>query len=183
MDKILIGILAGEILIIIGLVIALIMAVKKGGSAPAAAPTPHPQPTNTTQMILLQGLAKYSSRFTGLYEALYMSQGTGQVPDAYHEWLVRVMKLQVDPQFYQVFVARYPENGSPAHVQDLIKHVQAAGVVRETATTHVANADTLKAYIYLGGDALCPGQTYSVVKPCWTCNGTVVEQGVLMPGR
>ena len=175
METILKWILAGEVVTIIGLTVALVLALRKGKKAPqrpAAAPTPN---------VLLQGLVKHSGRFTGLYEALYISLGSGQVPDAYQEWHIRMTKLQVDPQFYQVFTARFPANGSPAHVQDLLSHIRAAGIIRETAATHVANAETLKHYIYLGGDSLCPGQTYQVVKPCWICNGTVIEQGVLMP--
>lgn len=180
METILKWILAGEVVAIIGLTTALVLSLCKGKKAPR---TQTAVQSISAQDVLLQGLAKHCGRFTGLYEALYMSLGSNQVPDAYHEWHIRMMKLQVDPQFHQVFIGRFPENGTPAQVQDLITQLQAAGISRETTTTHVANAETLKHYIYLGGDNLCPGQTYNVVKPCWVCNGVVIEQGVLMSGK
>lgn len=181
MEMILKWILAGEVVTIIGLTTALVLSLRKGKKAPQK--TVVSPPPVSGQTILLQGLARYCSRFTGLYEALYMSLGSGQVPDAYREWHIRMTTQQIDPQFLRVFVSRFPENGTAAHVQDLMAHIQAAGITRETAATHVANPETLKRYIYLGGDSLCPGQTYNVVKPCWVYNGTVIEQGVLMPGR
>lgn len=202
MDVILKWALAGEILILLGLIGALVLSVisdkkaaaqtpeRKEAAPPVqqkAAPPVHKPVAHTgPEACLLQGMARHATRFTGLYEAMYMAAvGSDlQVPDAYREWQVRMERLKEDREFYEAFCRSFPADcAAIGDVRRLLECAAAAGIRRDKAATCVADGNTLKRYIYLGGDALCPGNTYTVAKPCWLLGDTVVEQGVLMPGR
>lgn len=190
MNQLLTWILVGEIALLVVLVIMLVMTIKGGKPRPSGA-VRAPQPAvnrshPSVDPVIVQGITRYASRFTGLYEALYMAAQSDDaaVPDAYQEWHVRMMKLQNDTAFYGAFRARFPEAGvHVAQMRSLLAHIHAAGVHRCGAATHVADAETKNRYIYLGSEPVCLGREYAVAKPCWLLGEITVEQGVLMPEK
>lgn len=195
MVTVLIWVLVGEITLLAALVAALVLTLRGGKDEKTAPPVPEKVQRNVPPVaqtarpgvdaVIVQGMARYATRFTGLYEALYMAaqSNDGSVPDAYREWHVRMMKLQEDRVFYGAFLSRFPEAGiTGVQLKSLLEHMDAAGIRRQSIATHVADGQTKDRYIYLGAEPVCMGKAYRVAKPCWLLGETTVEQGVLMPG-
>lgn len=158
-------------LIVLGvLLIAVLLVVKRKKKAPAPDP------------VIVAGLQSNALRFMGLYEGIYAAvhQGTSDGAEAYREWHIRAENL--DPAFQQAFAARFPGTEPQiSHLRELLDSVEAAGICRSEETLHTADAMTEKRYIYFGSDTLQPGKAYQVLKPCWTQNNIIVEQGILVP--
>jgi len=132
--------------------------------------------------VIVDGLQTYALRFMGLYEGIYTAVEKQSLDgmDAYREWHIRMENLSEDSRFCEVFAARFPQTGAQlSHLQELLRHIDAAGIRRDGSAFHIADEKTQKQYIYLGSDGLTVGKEYKVLKPCWLQNDTVVEQGFL----
>ena len=134
--------------------------------------------------VIVEGIEKNALRFIGLYEGIYTAVDK-QMPDAadaYREWHIRMSNLQENERFCEAFTARFPQtNVQLFHLQELLRYIDAAGIRRDAKQFHIAQEDTSKQYIYLGGDELCAGKEYKVLKPCWVQGDIIVEQGILAP--
>ena len=180
-------ILGGMLLVsVIVLIIIFAGSKKKTASrAPAApAPTPPVPPCRPvpSDPAISAGIARNAPRFMGLYESIYtsVSNPAAADPGAYREWHVRMQNLVEDCEFYAAFSQQFPRNSvTPAHMQQLLSCIYAAGITRSTETVHTATPASREAYVYLGTGPLIPGNQYKVLRPCWSLNGRTVEQGIL----
>lgn len=134
--------------------------------------------------VIVAGIERNALRFMGLYEGIYTAVETHSVDamDAYREWYIRMGNLQEDGDFCQAFSSRFPQTGARIeHLQELLSHIYAANIRRNEECVHTANQKTDEQYIYMGADALCIGEEYKVLKPCWLHGQITVQQGLLIP--
>lgn len=159
------------VLVVLGaLLIAALLVARRKKKAPAPDP------------VIVAGIQSNALRFMGLYEGIYdaVHQGTSDGAEAYREWHIRAENL--DPAFQSAFAARFPGTEPQiSHLRELLDSVEAAGICRSEEALHTADAMTEKRYVYFGSDTLQPGKVYQVLKPCWTQNNIIVEQGILVP--
>ena len=180
MKKILILIMGAALLVIVGAV-ALILTRKRRGTK--IQPPPE-QPGPVLDEVILNGIKTHALRFIGLYEGLYTAVQTQSVDaaDAYKEWHIRMGNLHDDEAFRNAFCTRFPREGAAlSHLQELLVHVEAAGICRSTETVHVAGPRTREQYIYMGAGDILPGKEYKVLRPCWLQDEVTVQQGLLIP--
>lgn len=138
-----------------------------------------------TQKILVNGLRRHAELYDGLYEGLYRAS-LGQVNrDALREWCIRTEGLEEDAPFAEAFASRFggsadaAESVCHAKMRELLALLEAAGVLRGEETEIAMDPKSRRAYIYLGNPMPEDGVRCAVRKPTWTCNGRLVEQGIL----
>lgn len=139
-----------------------------------------------TRKILVTGLQRHAELYDGLYEGLYRASQGQANRDALREWCIRTEGLEDDSLFAGAFSARFggsadaEEGAYQAKLRELMALLEAAGVLRGEETEAVMDPKVRRAYIYLGNPLPEDGVRCAVMKPTWTCNGRLVEQGILM---
>lgn len=138
--------------------------------------------------VLLDGLARHAPLYDGLYEGIYQAarQENAAGRDAIREFCDRTAGLEEDGTFSHAFAARFA--GSVAAEQDayrekmeeLLALFQAAGIVRAEETELALSPQIRREYIYLGEPVPDDGVVCRVMKPKWSCQERLVEQGILM---
>lgn len=138
-----------------------------------------------TREVLVDGLRRHAQLYDGLYEGLCRTSPGQANRDALREWCIRTEGLEEDAPFAEAFAARFggsadaAESVCQAKLRELLALLEAAGVLRGEETEIVMDPRARRAYIYLGGPAPEDGVRCAVMKPAWTCNGRLVEQGIL----
>ena len=138
-----------------------------------------------TREILVDGLRRHAELYDGLYEGIYRASLGQANRDALREWCIRTEGLEEDAPFAGAFAAWFGGSADAAEsvcqtkLRELLALLEAAGILRGEETETVMGPKARRAYIYLGNPAPGDGVRCAVMKPTWTCNGRLVEQGIL----
>lgn len=135
--------------------------------------------------ILVDGLRRHAELYDGLYEGLYRASLGQANRDALREWCIRTEGLEEDAPFAEAFAAQFGGSADAAEsvcqtkLRELLALLAAAGVLRGEEAEIVMDSKARRAYIYLGDSAPEDGARCAVIKPTWSSNGRLVEQGIL----
>lgn len=148
---------------------------------------PRPDPMEKT---VCAGIARHAKLYEGLYEGLcqILDREEATDRDTLKEWCERTARLPDEADYRAAFAGLFegavglPEEAYREKLRLLLKLISQAGLVRGETGPVTYDASLRKAYVYLGTGAPVEGETYNVVKPCWTAKDEIVEQGILMKG-
>ena len=137
---------------------------------------------NADDTVLAEGIARHAQLYNGLYEGIYQAVTRDEFTDmsACREWRDRTAHIEDDGEFVRLFARCFDGEDSGETFKKLLGLIEKAGIVRRDETELAMDAETRKAYLYLGEGEPADGTILTVMKPCWKYRGQTVEQGILM---
>ena len=144
----------------------------------------------TPEAVVCDGIARHAELYSGLYEGLCQILAREEVSDrdTLKEWCSRTAGLEAEPEYTAAFSQLFgsaieaPEPEYREKLSLLLKLIGEAGIIRSGAGTLTYEPSVQKSYLYLGEGTPADGEVYCIIKPCWTCGGKAIEQGVIMKG-
>lgn len=128
------------------------------------------------------GIRKSPETFTGLYEGVFQiaCDFDNVDSDAIDEWKIRVGNMNGNDEFRNAFINLMGSDNVKSQAVKLLNCIELAGVKRAAQTEYAFELNANKKYVCLSGNKLDEGTVCTVLRPYWSFDGRVVEQGCIV---